>query len=189
MKKILVTWLPIAVAVTILCGLIEVTVQQNYRLSANDPQIQYSEDGARNFKNASEAASMVPQDKTDIAASLATFGIVYGPDGGLLASSAALDNQTPKLPGGVIEYTKKHGQDRFTWQPKNGVRIAAVITKADAGFVLIGRNMREVERRELSLDIMVLAGWLATLIGTFFVVWVLDFLGKKKPSKKAEKTV
>jgi hypothetical protein len=39
-------WLPLAVAITILAGLVYATVQQSLRQGANDPQIQLAEDTA-----------------------------------------------------------------------------------------------------------------------------------------------
>ena len=189
MKKTLKIYLPFAAVITLLCGLFYVGIQQNYRMSANDPQIQYSEDMARNFKNEKDAQNLVPQEKTNVGESLSTFGIVYNKEGGLLSSSASLDNQTPDLPKGVIDYTKTHNQDIFSWQPKKGVRLASVITKGDAGFVLIGRNMRQVEEREKDLAYIVLAGWLATLVATFLAVFILNHDFSKKTSKKDQKKV
>jgi hypothetical protein len=189
MKKTLLVFVPFAVAITLLCGLVLVTVQQNYRMSANDPQIQYAQDVALNFKDEKSAANMVPQDKTDLASSLATFGVVYNKDGGLLASSGVLDNQTPSLPKGVLDKAKKQGTYAFTWAPKKDVRVAAVVTKADAGYVLIGRSLKEVEKRENSLYLMALAGWLITLLATFASIWGIDYLANKKPSKKTSKKI
>lgn len=191
LKRLLNKWLPLAIAVTMLVFIVEVVVQQNYRTSANDPQIQTSEDLAAQFKKSSDASNYVPTEKTDIATSLGTVGIIYDKNGALLASSATLDNQTPALPKGVIDYANKHNQDRFTWQPKSGVRLAAVITKSDGGYVLIARNIREIEKRETQLSIMILAGWLGTLLATFGAVLILDYFEnpknyKKKPVKKPQ---
>ena len=44
--RVFLKWLPLGVAVTLVCALIYATVQQNYRQSANDPQIQMAEDAA-----------------------------------------------------------------------------------------------------------------------------------------------
>jgi hypothetical protein len=188
MKKTLIAFAPLAVLITLLSGLILITVQQNYRMSANDPQVQYAQDVAKSFTNEKDAANFVPQEKTDLSNSLATFGIVYSKDGALLASSAVLDNQTPAIPKGVLDKAKK-GTYAFTWQPKNGVRAAAVVTKGDAGYVLIGRSLKEVEKREMNLYLIVLAGWLATLAATFGTIVLADYLSTKKPSKKTEKQV
>jgi hypothetical protein len=189
LKKILIRWLPLALAISMILVTVEIVVQQNYRISANDPQIQVSEDIATNFKDTKDATNLVPSEKTDISKSLATFGIIYDKNGGLLASSANLDNQTPSLPKGVIDDTNKHHQSRFTWQPKSGVRLAAVIAKADGGYVLVGRNLREVEVRERNLDISILIAWVGTLLATFAAFWILNFYENKKPSKKTVKAL
>ena len=44
--KGLILWLPLGLVTLILCGLVNLAVQQNYRMSANDPQIQIAEDVA-----------------------------------------------------------------------------------------------------------------------------------------------
>src|SRR6185436_9409124 len=38
-----IAWLPLAVAITGVCGLVYATVHQNYRQSLNDPQIEIAE--------------------------------------------------------------------------------------------------------------------------------------------------
>ena len=44
--KAFLLWLPLGLVTLILCGLVNLAVQQNYRMSANDPQIQAAEDVA-----------------------------------------------------------------------------------------------------------------------------------------------
>lgn len=162
-KPIVLTWLPLAIAITLLSGLIMIAVQQSYRMSANDPQIEFSENIAKGFKDAATAADVLPQEKVDPTTSLSSFGIIYDKDGKVLASSITIDNKTPEIPKGVLDSTAKTGQDRLTWQPKKGIRIATVVTKADAGYVLIGRSLKETEKREDNLSLIVLIGWLVTL--------------------------
>jgi len=43
-RKVLKQWLPLAIVIKLLCGLVYVAVQQEVRLSANDPQIGMAED-------------------------------------------------------------------------------------------------------------------------------------------------
>lgn len=163
-------WLPLAVVITLVSGLIYSTVQQNYRQSANDPQIQMAEDAAMQLNHGTKSPSQaVPTDTVDIASSLAPFMIVYDVNGQVAASSGKLGDTQPSLPGGVLDYVKQHGQDRFTWQPQSDARIATVVTSYNQGYVLVGRNMREVEKREDSLSEMVLIGWLVTLAATLFL--------------------
>lgn len=46
-RNILKPWLPLAVTIIAVFGGICLTVQQSYRMGANDPQIQMAEDAAR----------------------------------------------------------------------------------------------------------------------------------------------
>ncbi len=148
----------------VLCALIYVSIQHVLRMDANDPQIQISEDTAVMLSRGYTPDAVMPQTKVDIAMSLAPFMIVYDKDKMVLASSGILDGRTPSLPSGVLTYVSLHGEDRFTWQPRMGVRIAAVVTQYKNGFVLIGRNLREVEKREDDLMKQVLIGWVGMVI-------------------------
>lgn len=164
-------WIPLTVAVTMTCGLVYVTAQQIYRQSANDPQIQLSEDTARDLES-NQPEKIVPSANINISKSLNTFLIVYDQSGQPVLSQAVLDGKIPSPPAGVFEYVSQNGEDKITWQPKNGVRIAAVVNKyqsaSGSGFVLAGRSLREVENRVDQLGIKVLIAWVITLATTFF---------------------
>jgi hypothetical protein len=179
-KNILRQWLPLAVAVTALCGLVYLAVQQDLRQSANDPQIQIAEDAAAELKSGAAVKSVVPAGKTAIETSLAPFVIVFEDDGGIAGSSATLHGETPQLPAGILEYVRSHGEDRVSWQPEPGVRIAAVIIRyqgAQSGFVLAGRSLREVEVREDNAEAYAGAAWVVTLAATLIACalgeWIL----------------
>ena len=154
-SNILRLWLPIAAVAVGLCMLVYLTVQQSLRQGLNDPQIQMAEDAAAAIGQGRAAVDLLPSTQVDVASSLAPFLIVYDDTGKVLASSAILHGQAPSLPAGVLEYTRTNGEDRVTWQPEAGVRIAAVVVRYDGaqpGFVLAGRNMREVEKREAQTE-------------------------------------
>ena len=142
-------WLPFAVAITGLCGLVFLEMQQVIRQSANDPQIQMAEDAAARLAAGAAADATVPRATVDIASSLAPFVIVYDAQDRVIASSATLDGATPRLPEGVLAAARQSGEDRVTWEPRAGVRIAAVVVPYHGGAVLAGRSLREVERREV----------------------------------------
>lgn len=169
-------WLPIGIIAVGLSGLLYATVQHNYRSSLNDPQIQWAEDGA-----AALAAGRVPEEIVprgvliEAEKSLAPFIAVYDKDGTPLEASATIDNLPPKPPIGVFEYAKKYGGNRVTWQPNQSTRIALVVKYVPEKdwFVAAGRNMREVERRELDLSAKIAIGLVLILIGSF----ILDALG------------
>ena len=165
-KNIIKTWLVVAVVTTAFCGLAYITVQQSLRQGANDPQIQMAEDIASEIKNGATAESVLPASLVDIGNSLGAFVILFNEQGQQVGSSAQLHGASPQLPGGVLDYVRQHGEDRLTWQPEPGVRIAAVVTGisgGNPGFVLAGRSMREVEKRIGQIQLLCGIAWIATL--------------------------
>jgi hypothetical protein len=177
---ILKKWLPLAIATAGLCGLAYLTVQQSLRMGANDPQIQMAEDAASNLTGDASVESVVPSAKVEIADSLAPFVIVFDDSGKVLASSATLHGANPTLPSGVLDYTRQNGEDRVTWQPESGVRMAAVVVYYNNGFVLAGRSLREVEKRESQVEQLSGLAMLAIWIATFVVVALGELMGPKK---------
>lgn len=156
--------------------------QQVLRMSANDPQIQMAEDATQRLNSGEDAVRVVPERKVDVAASLEPFVIVYDDAGRPTTSSAILDGAAPTLPRGVFDFVRSHAQERVTWQPKPGVRIASVVVRTANGFVVAGRNMREVEIRENNVLKLALLGWLAASAALTFL-WLLTpmFGGNRSP--------
>ncbi len=172
-------WLPLAAALTLMAGLVYLAVQQSYRMGANDPQIQMAEDGASSLASGQTAQSIVPAGTVDIARSLAPYLIVFDPDGKVLASNAVLRGQTPSLPAGVLDYTRQHGEDRISWQPEPGVRSAVVIVAASggqAGFVMAGRSMREVQNRIDQFGVIAFGAWVVSMVATLGLVAFFEIL-------------
>ncbi len=178
LKETLIKWLPLAATITLLCGLIFVSVQQNYRMSANDPQIQLAEDVKQTLLIGQSPSTFIPVRKLELSKTLSTFIMIYDSKNKLIGSSVVLDGKEPAIPDGVLSSAKTSGQSRVTWQPKNGVREALVVNYykgQQEGYVAIGRSLREVEIREDNLQKMVFVGWLITLATTF----VLKYFSKK----------
>ena len=169
-KNIIKVWLPFVVVITAFCALTYGTVQQAYRQGANDPQIQMARDAADALSDGASIDSFVPSAKVSVAKSLAPFYIVYDASGQVLASSVVLDGVTPGLPDGVLDSTKEMGENRVTWQPRTGVRIAAVIISYKDGFVLAGRNLREVELRESQTTQFAGLTWLLAVVAALVVI-------------------
>jgi hypothetical protein len=174
LSRLLLRWLPGAAVVTLLCGLVYGAVQQSFRASANDPQIQLAEDAAARLAGGDSPQAVVPADPLDMARSLAPFLIVFDDAGRPLASSAQLNGATPLPPKGVLEYARTRGQNQLTWQPQPGVRSATVVARFSgrrSGFVLAGRSLREVESRVANLTKLVGLAWVGalalTLAGAF----------------------
>ena len=178
MIKTFAQCVPLGVAVTGICLLVHVSVQQNYRQSLNDPQIQIAEDAARKLTKGDVPASVVPRvDLIDIAHSLAPWIAIYDHSMVPLEASGELAGAPPQPPKGVFDATDPSryeaigggpaGENRVTWQPLESVRQAIVVVRTDRYFVVVGRNMREVEEREGTLGTMVFLAWLVILGATF----------------------
>ncbi|HEY1159491.1 MAG TPA: hypothetical protein VGE83_02615, partial [Terracidiphilus sp.] len=127
-------------------------------------------------------ADAVPAGSVDMALSLSPFVIAYDDQGRPLASQARLNGQTPAPPSGVFDFVRQHGEERVSWQPilgtEHSVRIAAIVQRvngAHPGFVLAGRNMREVEAREAQVEHMAGFTWIGMLglivVGTLAFGW------------------
>jgi hypothetical protein len=159
--------------------------QQVLRMSANDPQIELAEDAAQRITAGEDATRVVPERQVDMASSLAPFVIVYDDSGRPVASSGQLDGSVPAPPRGVFDFVRARRQETVTWQPRPGVRIASVVNRSSQGFVVAGRNMREVELREALVFKLAATGWFFANI-VLAALWLLsEFLGRRKTPQLA----
>lgn len=144
--------------------------QHLLRSGLNDPQIQLAGDTAARIEQGVAPAEAVPASpQIDMARSLSPFVIVYDEQGHPVASQGLLNGSIPTPPPGVFENVLKNGEERLSWQPVHGsvgVRIATVIQRVNGphpGYVLAGRNMREVEARIGDVQTMAGVTWLGML--------------------------
>lgn len=186
MQHILKIWVPIALAATVLIALMGLAIQQDLWQSANEPQIQMAEDAAAAIEGGRLPSEVAPPSKIDIAESLAPFLIVFTDTGHPIASSATLDGLVPLPPRDVFDSVRQNGEDRFTWEPKPGVRSATVVTRftrtvndEKGGFVLAGRSLRDVETRESELWTMVKVAWAVAFMGSLAAVAVIATLSAR----------
>lgn len=180
-----IRWIFLAVIITAICGLIYLVVQQDYRITGNDPQIQISEDVAAALSGGAQPQNLINvPGTTDISKSLATYIMIFDDSGKTLLSTADLHGQAPSFPSGVFDYVRQHNQERVTWQPEPGVRQATVVTyyKNDkaSGFVVVGRSLREIENRINNLALMVGLVWLVLMVFSLAVYSLTYFLAKRK---------
>lgn len=162
--KSLLSSLPAALVATVLCGVMYVVAQQGIRRGADEPQTAIAGELAGRL-----AAGMpsLPAAQVDLARSRLPFVQVYAADGSLLSSGAVLDGQLIAIPRGVLEVARKNGHNAVTWQPRPGIREAAVVVPfsgSRSGFVLAGRSLREAEDREAAVARIVGLVWLASLL-------------------------
>ncbi|MBX4190035.1 hypothetical protein KW791_01945, partial [Candidatus Parcubacteria bacterium] len=69
-RQLLKQWALLAVVSTILCGLVYLALQQYIRASANDPQIQISEDMARVLGSGQPIQQVLPPGRVEITQTL-----------------------------------------------------------------------------------------------------------------------
>jgi len=179
--SILKLWLPLAVTITLVCGIVYTVVQQNYRLTANDPQYQMAEDAANAISNGIDPKTLIINTPLELSNSLSSYLIIYDGLENPIASGALLNGKIPKLPSGVLAFVKKNGENMITWQPQRGIRQALVIKKSQSTnlyYVVAGRSLRKTEERIGLLMQQVAFGWICSLVILFIVVWGLKSLIK-----------
>src|SRR5438045_3435796 len=89
-------WLPLGIAVICICGLIYAVVQQNYRQSLNDPQIQMTEDAITALNTGKQPAEIVNKSApVNISKSLLPFLAIYDEKGKLLVTDGNINGDSP----------------------------------------------------------------------------------------------
>jgi len=154
-------WVPIAVALTGLCGVVYASVQQDLRQGANDPQIQMAEDAAAALDSGAAPNAVLPAKQIELSSSLQPYVMVFDRSDELVASSVMLHGKPPPFPSSVLGDAKQ--QDRVTWQPEADVRSAVVVQPWRDGFVVVGRSLRLVEERESATLLIASLAWAVTL--------------------------
>jgi hypothetical protein len=104
----------------------------------------------------------LPAGHIDLATSLEPFVILYNSDGAPIHSTGYLDDAVPIPPHGVFAYLRTQPIDKFTWQPRPGLRIAAVAQRIDGptpGFILVGRSLTLVQQQEDRLRVGTFITW------------------------------
>lgn len=184
MKIPLKPFVLLTILVSAFCGLSYLLTQQALRQSANDPQIQLAQDIVTQIETEKRVRTVLSTPAIDMNKSLSVFYIIYDAKGATLTSTAQLDGKTPVPPLGVFPYTQSHGQDRFTWMPKAGVREAAILLPytlpTGSGFVLVGRSLLEIEKREDQLLKLTAGAWAVTMVVSCGTVCIF-----KEPRRKS----
>ena len=175
-------WIPLAFVATVLCGFTYAGIQQVYRNSADDPQIQMAEDAAAAIAAGATPANVAGTGTVDADTSLAPFLVVYSAARKPVGGTGVLGGVPPTPPQGVFDAATATGRNRFTWQPPSGVRIATVVVPVEGGrgWVLAGRSLREAERGVDQLGWMALSAWAVALAGSLALVGGLEGLAARR---------
>ncbi len=174
-----------ALAAVALSGVISLfifgAVQQSFRQSANDPQIQMVEDAVTILNNGTPSSSFTTSEKINVGESLAPFIVIYDTNGRPMAGNGFLHGALLTPPQGVftaVQQVRGKGPDadagfatdEVTLQTETGVRIASAILPYKDGFVLAGRSLREIELRTQNLLSQVIFGWIVLSATSIFLL-------------------
>lgn len=154
---------------TFLCLFSYIGVQQWMRQGANQPQATMVSKLTTALSSGHSITPLRFTHVVNVEHSLTPFVIVYNQAGMPIASTVHLRGRTPRLPVGVLDYTRRHGRDVVTWQPQPDARIAAVIEPYSGGFVLAGRALRVVEAQETFALNLAAMSW-AALVAAFSIL-------------------
>jgi len=169
-------WIFVVGLLTMITLLIFGSVQYVLRMNANDPQIELAENTAQDMAAITREAwvdqshHMMGPD-IDYRTSLSAFTMLFDEKENFMVTNAIFVDSVPtiKPPPGVFAFAKEHKEHRFTWEPIPGVRIASVMIyyrnrlDQSSGYVLVGRNLREVEKRVRDLEWKVGLFWIVAI--------------------------
>jgi hypothetical protein len=173
MKKLL-PWFAALALLVVIFGTIYGVVQQAQRLDANNPQVQIAEDAAYALNRHGEPQAFI-SDNVDFGRSLQPFINIYDKKGKLVNGSGYLNGRLARAPLDMLKASEGKEYSAVTWEPKEGVRVAAVSVAAKDYYVLSGRNLKEVEKNETTTLQLSLLGGLAALV-LFGLVFILSGL-------------
>ncbi len=136
----------IAFLVTLFSGLVFVASQQILRLTANDPQVQITQDILNSLSQGADPKQLSPT-TVDMTKATNPFVIIYDNNQKAVGTTVELDKKTPVPPKEAFEKTKNNNENRFTWEPKKGLRQATIMVKYKDGYVVVGKSLREIDNR------------------------------------------
>ena len=175
----LVPWIVGVFVVTIAIAAVYLGLQQLNRSAADDA-------GGRLASQVISAGSVGagpdastpagPDARVDLATSLAPFFIVYDRSGTPVAGTGYLDGSLGRIPSGVVRSALANGTDRVTWQPRPGLRFAAVALKDGDRVVLAAQSLKPTEDRIDRLGMALVLGWVVAVfilaIGAAAHLWL-----------------
>lgn len=156
-----------ALLLTLITGLVFLCGQQIYRNQANDPEIRIAAEIADRISRGYSPGKYFSAYKTDISVNPGIFVTLFDARGRPFRSSGMWKGRMPAPPAGVFEAAKRYGEDRITWQPERGVRLATVVAHVESpstAYVLVGRSLKEAGRRTADLRMITGLAWAAGIV-------------------------
>jgi branched-subunit amino acid ABC-type transport system permease component len=158
------------IVASVLFGTVYVVAQQVDRLSANDAPLRLASQVAAELREG-QTTTLDVQPHVDLSRSLAPFVVVEDAQGSPTDGSGFLKGSLVSLPTGVLGSAARNGEDDVTWQPQSRLRFATVTLKVGNQFVTAGQSLMPSEDRVGTVQLLVGAGWLVSMLvlwGTWF---------------------
>lgn len=168
-------WLQYVIIIFCIGGFSYAGMQQMYRSSLNDPQIEIVEAAQIALYQGATPQQIVPPNQTDLTLSLSPFIAVYNASGVPQISSATFANALPTPPQEFFITAKEVGENRVIWQADESTRIALVVrpvtitATGEEAYVLAGRSAREVDARSERLANMAFSAIALALVLTLLL--------------------
>jgi hypothetical protein len=155
--------------------------QQVLRMSANDPQTEIMASFYESLSQGQDPSLFGSIPPVDMAKDLTPFVNIYDSEGKFVAGNGQLDGSNPSPLKGSLATAKQKGEVSFTWSPKAGVRIAAILKPYKAGekegYILTGKSLKIAQGRIANLMKIAVLGFVVSVL----VLWaMLNLLGYTK---------
>jgi hypothetical protein len=99
-----------------------------------------------------------------------TFVVFYDASGRAIGGGATLHGALPQPPHGIFDVIRARGEDKVTWQPEPGIRVALTgRPMPNGGFVLSGQSLIPSEARTARLDRLLRWMWLFAMLACAFL--------------------
>lgn len=151
-------WLAAAVIVTIVFGTVYLTLQHIGREAVN------AAPAAAAAAQIQQTDSYPAGPRLELTKDSGTFVIVYGEDNTPVFTTVTLHGEAPNLPVGVLDTTRTAGVDAVTWQPEPALRMAVVTRQVSGKVVVAGQSLTPFENTDKSAQLILTAGWLASML-------------------------
>jgi hypothetical protein len=159
----IVRWSAIAVIVTAMFASLYLVMQQIERQGADDAPGRLASQLASQLSSSGSGADASAADDVDLAASDATFFVIYDSADRPVSGTGRIDGGLAAIPAGVLDQARRTGTNHVTWQIADGRRFATVEHRAGDTVVLGGQSLAPTEGRIDQLGLLILVAWACVL--------------------------
>lgn len=169
--RIVAIFLTLVVIISIVFVTICYTARGVMRQSANDPQVEVTDQVASIIRQGAPLDQIISAaEQVDLGDSQALFVMIFDKDKKLVGTSATLNGQPISIPDEAFDRAKAGSDYRFTREPQQGSRFALVVKAVDdSGYVVAGRSLAEMEKRATNLYQPLWIGWVLSVLAALFL--------------------